>query len=69
MSDTAYVGKRLPRYDGMQHATGKTRFVGDIKLPNMLHVQAWPAPITSSSRTSARPPRSTRRSRRRAASP
>lgn len=47
MSDTAYVGKRLPRYDGMQHATGKTRFVGDIKLPNMLHVQAWRAPVPS----------------------
>ena len=47
MSDTAYVGKRLPRYDGMQHATGKTRFVGDIRLPNTLHVQAWRAPLAS----------------------
>jgi CO/xanthine dehydrogenase Mo-binding subunit len=47
MTDTHYVGKRLPRYDGMQHATGKTRYVGDIKLPGMLHVQAWRSPLAS----------------------
>ncbi|HET7009685.1 MAG TPA: molybdopterin cofactor-binding domain-containing protein [Anaerolineales bacterium] len=47
MTDTEYVGKRLPRYDGMQHATGRTRFVGDIKLPGMLHVQAWRSPVAS----------------------
>ncbi len=47
MTDTNYVGKRLPRYDGMQHATGKTRYVGDIKLPGMLYVQAWRSPVPS----------------------
>jgi len=47
MTDTNYVGKRLPRYDGMQHATGKTRYVGDIKLPGMLRVQAWRSPLPS----------------------
>jgi CO/xanthine dehydrogenase Mo-binding subunit len=47
MSETQYVGKRLPRYDGMQHATGKTRFVGDLKLPGMLHVKAWRSPLAS----------------------
>jgi CO/xanthine dehydrogenase Mo-binding subunit len=47
MTDTSYVGKRLPRYDGMQHATGKTRYVGDIKLPNMLYVKAWRSPVAS----------------------
>ena len=47
MTDTSYVGKRLPRYDGMQHATGKTRYVGDIKLPNMLYVKAWRSPVPS----------------------
>jgi CO/xanthine dehydrogenase Mo-binding subunit len=47
MTDTNYVGKRLPRYDGMQHATGKTRYVGDIKLPGMLRVQAWRSPLAS----------------------
>jgi CO/xanthine dehydrogenase Mo-binding subunit len=47
MTDTQYVGKRLPRYDGMQHATGKTRYVNDIKLPGMLQVQAWRSPVAS----------------------
>ena len=47
MAETQYVGKRLPRYDGMQHATGKTRYVGDIQLPGMLHVQAWRSPVSS----------------------
>ncbi len=47
MTDTNYVGKRLPRYDGMQHATGKTRYVGDIKLPGMLYVKAWRSAVPS----------------------
>lgn len=47
MTDTNYVGKRLPRYDGMKHAMGGTRYVGDIKLPGMLHVQAWRSPLAS----------------------
>jgi CO/xanthine dehydrogenase Mo-binding subunit len=47
MADTQYVGKRLPRYDGMQHATGRTRYVNDIKLPGMLHVKAWRSPVAS----------------------
>jgi CO/xanthine dehydrogenase Mo-binding subunit len=47
MAETNYVGQRLPRYDGMQHATGKTRYVGDIKLPGMLYVKAWRSPVPS----------------------
>jgi CO/xanthine dehydrogenase Mo-binding subunit len=47
MTDTQYVGRRLPRYDGMQHATGKTRYVNDIRLPGMLYVQAWRSPLAS----------------------
>ena len=47
MTDTAYVGKRLPRYDGMQHVTGKTRYVNDIILPGLLHVKVWRSPIPS----------------------
>jgi CO/xanthine dehydrogenase Mo-binding subunit len=47
MTDTQYVGKRLPRYDGMQHATGRTRYVNDIRLPGMLYVQAWRSPLAS----------------------
>jgi CO/xanthine dehydrogenase Mo-binding subunit len=42
-----YVGRRLPRYDGMQHVTGRTRYVNDIKLPGMLHVKAWRSPVPS----------------------
>jgi len=52
MADTQYVGKRLPRYDGMQHATGRTRYVSDIKLPGMLHVKAWRSPVPSARITS-----------------
>jgi CO/xanthine dehydrogenase Mo-binding subunit len=47
MAETNYVGQRLPRYDGMQHATGTTRYVGDIKLPGMLYVKAWRSPVPS----------------------
>src|SRR4030067_3836215 len=47
MTDANSVGKRLPRYDGMQHATGKTRYVGDIRLPGMLRVRAWRSPLPS----------------------
>ena len=47
MTDTAYVGKRLPRYDGMQHVTGKTRFVNDIIMPGMLYMKAWRSPVPS----------------------
>ncbi|MCX6026235.1 MAG: molybdopterin-dependent oxidoreductase [Chloroflexi bacterium] len=47
MAETNYVGRRLPRYDGMQHATGTTRYVGDIKLPGMLYVKAWRSPVPS----------------------
>ncbi len=47
MAETNYVGQRLPRYDGMQHATGKTRYVGDIHMPGMLYVKAWRSPVAS----------------------
>jgi CO/xanthine dehydrogenase Mo-binding subunit len=47
MTDTTYVGKRLPRYDGMQHVTGRTRYVNDITMPGMLHLKAWRSPVPS----------------------
>lgn len=47
MTGTKYVGQRLPRYDGMQHVTGTTRFVNDIRLHGMLHVKAWRSDIPS----------------------
>jgi CO/xanthine dehydrogenase Mo-binding subunit len=43
--DLKYVGKRIPRYDGMQHVTGTTRYVNDIRLPGMLMVKGWRSPI------------------------
>jgi CO/xanthine dehydrogenase Mo-binding subunit len=47
MIDTNYVGERIPRYDGVPHTMGKTRYVNDIRLPNMLHVKAWRSPVPS----------------------
>lgn len=47
MEELKYVGKRLPRYDGMQHVLGKTRYVNDIRLPEMLHLKAWRSPLIS----------------------
>jgi CO/xanthine dehydrogenase Mo-binding subunit len=47
MSDTKYVGQRLPRYDGMQHVTARTRYVNDIRMLDMLHIKAWRSPVPS----------------------
>ncbi len=30
------VGKRIPKYDGIGHVTGKTQYVSDVKMPGML---------------------------------
>lgn len=38
------VGARLPRYDGVGHVTGQTRYVDDIRLPHMLHAVAARSP-------------------------
>ncbi|HEX9795948.1 MAG TPA: molybdopterin cofactor-binding domain-containing protein [Anaerolineales bacterium] len=47
MTEHKYVGQRLPRYDGMQHVTGKTQFVGDMRMHGMLYVKAWRSPVAS----------------------
>jgi len=47
MEEYKYVGKRLPRYDGMQHVLAKTRYINDIRLPGMLYVKAWRSPVPS----------------------
>ena len=47
MTNTNYVGERIPRYDGMPHTMGRTRYVNDIRLPNMVHVQVWRSPLPS----------------------
>lgn len=47
MAETKYVGKRLPRYDGMQHVLAKTRYVNDLRFTDMLHVKVWRSPVPS----------------------
>jgi CO/xanthine dehydrogenase Mo-binding subunit len=47
MTEHRYVGKRLPRYDGMQHALAKTRYVNDIKFTDLLHIKVWRSPVPS----------------------
>jgi 4-hydroxybenzoyl-CoA reductase alpha subunit len=37
MNDLSVVGKSLPQLDAMEKAMGKTRFVSDMVLPNMLY--------------------------------
>jgi CO/xanthine dehydrogenase Mo-binding subunit len=38
------VGARLPRYDGVGHVTGRTRYVDDLKVPGMLWTKALRSP-------------------------
>jgi CO/xanthine dehydrogenase Mo-binding subunit len=39
------VGARLPRYDGLAHVTGRTQFVDDVRVPNMLWAKAFRSPV------------------------
>jgi len=38
------VGARLPRYDGVGHVTGRTRFVDDVRVPGTLWAKALRSP-------------------------
>jgi CO/xanthine dehydrogenase Mo-binding subunit len=38
------VGARLPRYDGLAHVTGRSQFVDDVRVPNMLWAKALRSP-------------------------
>ena len=38
------VGARVPRYDGVAHATGRTQFVDDVRVPGTLWVKALRSP-------------------------
>ena len=38
------VGARLPRYDGVGHATGRTVYVDDVRVSGMLHMKALRSP-------------------------
>ena len=39
------VGARLPRYDGVAHVTGRTTFVDDVRVPEMLWAKALRSPL------------------------
>ena len=38
------VGARLPRYDGVGHVTGRTRYVDDVRVGRTLWVKALRSP-------------------------
>ncbi|MFQ5856146.1 MAG: xanthine dehydrogenase family protein molybdopterin-binding subunit [Anaerolineae bacterium] len=40
-----YVGKPIPRYDGLGHVTATTTYVDDVRLPGMLHVKVLRSPV------------------------
>lgn len=42
---TKYVGKPVPRYDGIGHVTGKTTYADDIHLPGMLYIKVLLSPV------------------------
>ena len=39
------VGARLPRYDGVQHVTGRTTYVDDVRVPGTLWAKALRSPV------------------------
>src|SRR4051812_12664724 len=39
------VGARLPRYDGVTHVTGRTEYVDDVRVSNMLWAKAVRSPV------------------------
>lgn len=41
------VGSRLPRYDGLNHVTSRSRYVDDVRVPNMLWAKAHRSPVAS----------------------
>ena len=55
------VGARLPRYDGIEHVTGRTQYVDDVRDPR--HALDEGAPLAASQRDAS--PASTRRRPRR----
>ncbi|MBW1711845.1 MAG: xanthine dehydrogenase family protein molybdopterin-binding subunit, partial [Deltaproteobacteria bacterium] len=44
MSELDVVGRPFPQIDGLQKAMGKTRYVSDLVLPNMLQAQVLRSP-------------------------
>jgi CO/xanthine dehydrogenase Mo-binding subunit len=42
---TEYVGKAMPRYDGIGQVKGQTKFVDDFVLPGMLYAKSLRSPV------------------------
>jgi CO/xanthine dehydrogenase Mo-binding subunit len=42
---TSYVGKAMPRYDGLGQVTGTAIYVDDIQLPGMLYAKVVRSPV------------------------
>lgn len=42
-----YVGKRIPRFDGLAKASGRAKYAYDINLPGMLYARIARAPIAA----------------------
>ncbi len=40
-----YVGQALPRYEGLGHVTGSTRYVDDVFVPGMLYIKVLRSPV------------------------
>ena len=43
---TDYVGKAMPRYDGIGQVTGKAVYVDDVRLPGMLYAKLLRSPVS-----------------------
>ena len=43
---TDYVGKAMPRYDGIGQLTGKAIYVDDVRLPGMLYAKLLRSPVS-----------------------
>jgi CO/xanthine dehydrogenase Mo-binding subunit len=39
------VGARVPRYDAIEHVTGRTPYVDDVRVPGTLWVKAFRSPV------------------------
>ena len=48
------VGARLPRYDGIEHVTGRTIYVDDVRVPGTLWAKALRSPLHSAAITRPR---------------
>jgi len=45
VSDTNYIGKALPRYDGEGRISGKTVYVDDVRVPGMCFIKVYRSPV------------------------